>query len=636
MIEKEAKYELKLELKKYLNQKTNYSTNNLEFKLKLSSKDDLFVLICDLFKDTINDFNFETPVYYNKYLFKCVDYLNRDEIQNKDYIITKLEKIKKLITKKINSNNSNTNVAISNKAFLLSLNSELNYTIANIRNDKNIIFDENMNEIYDILNELIFKIKNPIYVEEILNNYPNLIIVKKNNRYLFEEVYDKYLNILLNRNDNYELLYFNKLVLTFLKNSNNNEEIKVIVLSKINKLMTSLDNRTISLERKEKIKFFLKELNDFYEKPNLSLEKRLDNLKIKYNLKRIQGLEKFNIQKPNWKNYKENKKYILTFDDQNSKILENAISLDYLKNGNCLLGLYISDVDGYLEENTELEKHVYENAMSVRGFPMLPKEFSSKLSLEEGKRRKVIAYLFEIDQNLNILHFKVERQNIKVKYNLKFSDVKKIMDYPIETRLKNKVTSIYNLSKYILNNKEDTKEYHEIKEISKKILYDDEYKEKNKGARMISNYQIFLNSFIPMYCYQNNLPYLYRNNEFNRSIDLITNIKEKYKDNLDLQDILSFIYAVYEPSSYSTENKGHAGLNLEAYGEVSKPMRSLASIINQKLINKYLIDGLVLNEEAKNRLTNDLNKICEHLNSKRIVYDNYIYEANKILKKNKK
>ena len=186
MIEKEAKYELKLELKKYLNQKTNYSTNNLEFKLKLSSKDDLFVLICDLFKDTINDFNFETPVYYNKYLFKCVDYLNRDEIQNKDYIITKLEKIKKLITKKINSNNSNTNVAISNKAFLLSLNSELNYTIANIRNDKNIIFDENMNEIYDILNELIFKIKNPIYVEEILNNYPNLIIVKKNNRYLFE------------------------------------------------------------------------------------------------------------------------------------------------------------------------------------------------------------------------------------------------------------------------------------------------------------------------------------------------------------------------------------------------------------------------------------------------------------------
>ena len=82
MIEKEAKYELKLELKKYLNQKTNYSMNNLELKLKLSSKDDLFVLICDLFKDTINDFNFETPVYYNKYLFKCVDYLNKNVGKN--------------------------------------------------------------------------------------------------------------------------------------------------------------------------------------------------------------------------------------------------------------------------------------------------------------------------------------------------------------------------------------------------------------------------------------------------------------------------------------------------------------------------------------------------------------------------
>lgn len=636
MIEREVKSELKLELKKYLNQKTNYSTNNLENKLNLFSNDDFLILICDVFKDTVNNFNFETPVYYNKYLFKCIDYLNREEIQNKEYILNKIEKIKKIITKQIKNNNSNTNVALSNKTFLLNLNSELNYTITKIKNNKNISIDLNMNEIYDILNELIFNIKNPIYIEEILNNYPNLIIVKKNNRYLFEKVYDKYLNILLNRNDDYELLYFNKLVLTFLKNSNNNEEIKVIVLNKINKLNSSLEERAINIEKKEKIKFFLKELTDFYLNPNLSMEKKLENLKIKYNLKKIQQTEKFSIQKPDWKKYKESKKYILTFDDQNSKIYENAISLDHLNNGNYLLGFYISDVDGYLEEKSELQKYIYENAMSIKGYPMLPKQFSNQLSLNEGKRKKVIAYLFEIDQKLNVVNFKVERQNVKVKYNLRFSDVKKILEYPVETKLKKKVSEIYNFSKYISTSKEDMKEYHKIKEISKKILYDKEEKEKNKGARMVSIYQMFLNSFISKYCYEKKLPYLYRNNEFNRSIELIDNIKLKYKDNLDLQDILSFIYAVYEPSSYSTENKSHAGLNLEAYGEISKPMRSLASIINQRLINKYLIDGLVLNEESKSKLINELNRVCEHLNSKRILYDNYVYEANKILKKSKK
>ncbi len=280
MIPKEDIYKLKLDLKKYLNQKTNYSIISLESKLDLLSKDDLFVLICDLFKDSVDNFNFETPVYYNKYLFKCIDYLNRDEIKNKEYIIKKIEKIKKIITDKINNNKSNTNVSISNKAFLLSLNSELNYIVVKLKNEKNnnIL---NMNDTYDILNELIFKIRNPIYVEEILNNYPNLILTKKNNRYLFEEVYDKYLNVLLNRNDNYELLYFNKLVLTFLKNSNNNEDIKIIVLNKSNKLLSSLDSRNISKEKIEKIKFFLKELNDFYLNPNLTIGKRLENLKIK-------------------------------------------------------------------------------------------------------------------------------------------------------------------------------------------------------------------------------------------------------------------------------------------------------------------------------------------------------------------
>lgn len=291
MIPKEDIYKLKLDLKKYLNQKTNYSIISLESKLDLLSKDDLFVLICDLFKDSVDNFNFETPVYYNKYLFKCIDYLNRDEIKNKEYIIKKIEKIKKIITDKINNNKSNTNVSISNKAFLLSLNSELNYIVVKLKNEKNnnIL---NMNDTYDILNELIFKIRNPIYVEEILNNYPNLILTKKNNRYLFEEVYDKYLNVLLNRNDNYELLYFNKLVLTFLKNSNNNEDIKIIVLNKSNKLLSSLDSRNISKEKIEKIKFFLKELNDFYLNPNLTIGKRLENLKIKYNLKKIENLEK--------------------------------------------------------------------------------------------------------------------------------------------------------------------------------------------------------------------------------------------------------------------------------------------------------------------------------------------------------
>lgn len=634
MLEKDNILNMKLDLRKYLNQKTNYSFNNIKKNLDIIDNEDFFYLLLKVLKEDINDLNFETPVYYNKYLFKILNYLNEEiELNNKKYVIEQLDKIKNIINKRITNNKSNTTVAFSNKAFLLSIYSDINRIITKIKNDKNV--EPDLNEVYNLLKELIFEIKNPIYIEEILNNFPNLISIKKDNRYLFEEVYDKYLNVLLNRNDDYELLYYDKLVNVFIDASKEEENIKCIVLSRIDKLLSSLDNRELSRIKKEKIKFFLQQIVNYYRDDKQIKDNEIEKLKIKYNLKKITELQKFKLVKPSWKNYRESNKYILSFDDPNAKVLENAISLDIANDGKIYLGYYVTDVDSYIEKDSELEKYIYENAMTIRSFPMLPKELRNKISLKEGKRNYVIAYLFEFDSSLNVVNFKVERQNIKVKHCLKFSDVKKIMAYPVSTKLKRTVTNMFTFGKYIYSNREEKKNYHEIKEISKEILYNDIYTEKNRGAKMMSDYQIFLNSFISNYCNHNNLPYLYRNNEFNRSVELIDAIKEKYQDRTDLQDILSFVYAVYEPSTYSTINKGHAGLNLESYGEVSKPARTYASLTNQRLINMYFIDGVILTDEKREKLTNELNKICDHLNKKRVLYDNYTHEVNKIMQKKK-
>ena len=634
MLEKDNIFRLKQELINLLNQKEEYSYTMLKKQMNIFDDEDFFYLLSKTLKEEVEKLNFEIPVYYNKYLFKMLNYLNEKvDLENKRYIIQQLKKIKNIINKRITNNKSYTAVALSNKAFLLSIYSDIDRICTKIKNNKNI--EPNSDEVYNLLKELIFKIKNPIYIEEILNNFPNLITIKKDNRFLFEDLYDKYLNVLLNRNDDYELLYYDKLVFAFINNSKDDDNIKCIVLSKLDKLLQSLDNRDLDIDKKEKIKFFLKQISNSYNEEKESSYKQIENLKIKYNLKRISEIQKFKIVKPSWKKYHESNRYILSIDDQNAKVLENAISLSVSNDGKIYLTYYVSDVDGYVEKDSELEKYIYNNAMRIRNFPMLPKELRNKISLEEDRRKYAIAYMFEFDSTLNIINFKVERQKIKIKHCLKFSDVKKIMEYPIDTKLKRTVTSMFTLSKYLSPNKGEKKDYHDIKEITKEILYNDTYTEKNRGSRMMSDYQIFLNSFIASYCYRNNLPYLYRNNEFNRSIELIEKIKEKYQDRDDLQDILSFVYAVYEPSNYSTINKGHAGLNLEAYGEVSKPARSYASLINQRLINMYFVDGIILNDDKKSRMTNELNKVCDHLNKKRILYDNYIYEVNKIMQKKK-
>ena len=49
----------------------------------------------------------------------------------------------------------------------------------------------------------------------------------------------------------------------------------------------------------------------------------------------------------------------------------------------------------------------------------------------------------------------------------------------------------------------------------------------------------------------------------------------------------------------------------------------------------YFIDGVILTDEKREKLTNELNKICDHLNKKRVLYDNYTHEVNKIMQKKK-
>jgi len=630
MVQKDLIVKLEGELRKYLHQKTNYSFKNLKENLNVETDDDVYFLICKLLKHSLLEFNFETPVYYNKYLYKCVDYLNdrKYEMSNKNYFIKTLEDIKDIINDNIKKNDSDTRASVASKSFLLSLYSELNTCIYKI---KDIEYDEyNENDAYYLMKDLIFKIKNPIYIDEIFDKYDNLSILKCDQRYLFEDVIDRYLFVLVNSDDRYEILYFDKLVNTFILNTNS-DEIKTIAYRKIDKLSSSLEEKNLSCERKELIRFFLKETINLYSGIKEDKKTIIDNLKIKYDIDRIKSLDKFKLVNPSWKKYKNSNRFIVTFDDPAAKIFENAVSLDITEDGEFLLNYYVSDVNGYLDEDDDLREYARRNSLSFKGNPMLPEELRNRVSLIEGKKRKVITFKFRFDSDLNLIGFRVDKEIIKVKYNLKFGDVKKILQYPVDSKLKRKVTSLYAFSKYLpigYDNKYQGK-------ISKKMLYEDSYTENNKGSKMINNYQIFLNHFISNYCYKNDLPFLYRNNEFNKSVRVIQKLKEKYAKNENIQDMLNLIYAIYEPSYYLTKNQGHLGLNLDSYGEVSKPARSYASVLNQALITRYFINGEVLTEEEKIKLNEKLEEECRYINNKKEMNDKYIYELNKVKKKKK-
>ena len=82
------------------------------------------------------------------------------------------------------------------------------------------------------------------------------------------------------------------------------------------------------------------------------------------------------------------------------------------------------------------------------------------------------------------------------------------------------------------------------------------------------------------------------------------------------------------PSFYSVQNKGHNGLNLTSYSTPCNPLRQYASVIIQRLVKRHMIDRI---DEPLIDFSG-MEEICEHLNDRRKINDEYKREYVKYLR----
>ena len=152
-----------------------------------------------------------------------------------------------------------------------------------------------------------------------------------------------------------------------------------------------------------------------------------------------------------------------TIDGENARDFDDALSLQFLDNGNLLLWVHIADVSHYVKAESALDKEAFLRGTSVyfpdQAIHMLPAELSSNLcSLKPKVDRLTISVRMEFDSEARLLNYKIVPSIINSNERMTYTQVRDILLPEVETPseycyLQSIVEAMGNLAKKLRENR---------------------------------------------------------------------------------------------------------------------------------------------------------------------------------------
>ena len=124
---------------------------------------------------------------------------------------------------------------------------------------------------------------------------------------------------------------------------------------------------------------------------------------------------------------------IFTIDGDDTKDIDDAISLKELPDGTFLVGVHIADVTHYVKEGSAVDKEAYERGTSGyfanSVYPMLPQKLSNGIcSLNPGVDRLAMSVFAKVDQTGKIMDSFITPSVIRSRKQMNYDDVNRILN----------------------------------------------------------------------------------------------------------------------------------------------------------------------------------------------------------------
>jgi len=326
---------------------------------------------------------------------------------------------------------------------------------------------------------------------------------------------------------------------------------------------------------------------------------------------------------------------IFTIDGEDTRDIDDAISLTTNDKGNWVLGVHIADVGEYVRHNNILDKEAYKRGTSVYFpglvLPMLPRELSNGIcSLNERVDRLALSVFIEYDKTFKKVGYDIKESIINSKKRFTYTEVQAIFDGNEAVMSRNKefvetLNNMHILSKELMNQRRKAG-YVEFDIPEVKISLDPlgdvlnvERRVQDDSNRLIEAFMVAANGVIAEHFNKNKIPFVYRVhetpapekisqfNEYAKSLGLDIQLNAEEVTPLEIQKALKKVeddphkFVVHKvclrcmkKAKYMPDCLGHFALALKNYCHFTSPIRRYPDLTIHRII-KDVINGRPFN-----------------------------------------
>ena len=331
---------------------------------------------------------------------------------------------------------------------------------------------------------------------------------------------------------------------------------------------------------------------------------------------------------------------IFTIDGDDTKDIDDAISIKKLENGNYQLGVHIADVSHYVKEGSALYKEAFNRGTSSylanTVIPMLPHQLSNGIcSLNPNVIRLTLSCVMEIDNQGEVVDSDIFESYIKSNKQMTYKNVNKILEENVVPEgyeeFVDDLNMMMELSK-IIRKKKINKGYIDFDVPEPKIITDEngraidiKKRERGIGENLIEDFMIAANETVASTIAYMDLPFIYRVHgnpdedkikqflsfvsilgyKINGNLKTITpkvvqNILVQLKDKKEYPILSSMLLRSMKKAIYDNINIGHFGLASKYYTHFTSPIRRFPDLTVHRLLRTYLFKHDLSNNTIDN------------------------------------